>query len=232
MTFPRYIRRLAGMIAGLTCVSGTVSADPVDRYVSFNVHNPSAFVAGFNAFRESGIMDGTTASLWGAMFDGSNPTTHVLVVSYDDYAELQNTDNRVRPSREWSDYLNAIEGTSDVTAIAMGIQRLAVGSDWHEHGAAMVFNMTVRDAASYATEFAKLIDSMDNPGSARLIEIRAGGEGATHLALITAPDFVLLNTYVDELFSSDAYRNFARKVGDIRRINTTSIYRRVASWED
>lgn len=232
MTTSRYMRPLAGMIATFTCFSGMALADPVERYVSFDVHNPRAFVAAFNEFRESGIMEGTTASLWAATFDGSNPATHVLAVSYDDYADLQNTDDRVRSSREWSDYLDAIDGTSDVTALAMGVQRLAVGSGWHEHGAGMVFNMTVRDAGSYAAEFAKLLDSMDNPGSARLVEIRAGGQGATHLALVTAPDFVSLNTYVDELFASDAYKDFAQEVGEIRRINTTSIYRRLGTWAD
>jgi hypothetical protein len=232
MVIFKHFRPLAGIIAALTFVSGTAIADPVERYVALDVHNPRAFVAAFDNFRKSGIMDGTTASLWAATFDGSSPTTHVIAISYDDYAEMQNVDDRVSQSREWSNYLDAIEGTSDVTAISMGVQRLVSGSDWHNHGAGMVFNMTISNAASYATEFAKLLDSMDNPGSTRLIEIRAGGEGATHLAMITAPDFATLNNYVDELFSSDTYREFAAKVGGIRRINTTSIYRRLMSWED
>ena len=225
-------RLLGGVIAAVTCISGTAIADPVERYVSLDVHNPRAFVTALDKFRESGVMDGTTASLWSATFDGSSPTSHVLAISYDDYAEMQKIDERVRPSREWSEYLDAIEGTNDVTAISMGVQRIARGSGWHKHGAGMLFNMTVRNAAIYAAEFTKLVDATDNPGSIRLIEIRAGGEGATHFALITAPDFTTLNNYVDELFSSDAYKAFARNVGEIRRINTTSIYRRVMAWED
>lgn len=223
--------RVAGSVVVLACSIGSVSADPVDRYVSLDVHNPRAFALALNEFRESGIMEGTTASLWAATFDGSNPTSHVLAISYDDYADMQNTDERVRASSEWSDYLDATDGTNDVVAIAMGIQRLAVGSGWHEHGAGMVFNMTVSDPGTYAVEFTRLIESMDNPGSVRLIEMRAGGDGATHLALITAPDFVSLNTYMDELLASNAYRDFARKVSNIRRINGTSIYRRLSTWD-
>ena len=225
----KHFRPLAGVIAALTLMSGTAIADPVERYVALDVSNPRAFVAAFDNFRKSGIMDGTTASLWAATFDGRSPTTHVLAISYDDYAEMQNVDERVRQSREWSNYL---EGTSDVTAISMGVQRMANGSGWHDHGAAMVFNMTVSDAASYAREFSALLDSMDNPGSVRLIEIRAGGEGATHLAMITAPDFATLNNYVDELLANDTYREFVGKIRAIRRMNTTSIYRQLMSWED
>ena len=226
----RGARLLAAALTASIAVFGTAKADSVERYVSLDVHNPSAFVAALDTFRGSGIMDGSTTSLWGAMFDGSSPTSHVLVIGYDDYAELQAMDDKVRPSRPWIDYQNAVEGTSDVVALSMGVQRLARGSNWHNHGAAMVFNMTVRDAAAYGPAFTELVESMENPGSVRLIEMRAGGEGATHLAVITAPDFASLNEYADELFASRAYANFARKVGDIRRINTTSIYRRIKTW--
>jgi hypothetical protein len=232
MAILKLFRPIAGTIAAAVCVSGTAMADPVDRYVGLDVDNPRAFVMALDKFRESGVMDGTTASLWVATFDGTSPSTHVFAISYDDYAEMQRIDERVRPSREWSDYLDAVDGASEVTALSMGVQRLASGSDWHNHGAGIVFNMTVRDSATYAEEFSKLVNSMDNPGSVRLIEIRAGGQGATHFAMITAPDFTTLNNYVDELFSSNAYRDFSREVGDIRRINTTSIYRRVMTWDN
>ena len=223
---------LVGAVAILMCMSGAAVADPVERYVSLDVSNPRAFVAALDSFRESGAMDGTTTSLWAAMFDGSNPTTHVVAISYDDYAEMQSVDERVFTSQEWGEYQDAIEGTNEVMALAMGVQRLAVGSGWHNHGSGMVFNMTVRDPAAYAEAFAELMNAVDNPGSARLIEMRAGGQGATHIAIVTAPDFVALNTYIDELFASEAYRDFVDEVGEIRRINTTSIYRRVMTWDN
>ena len=223
---------IRGILLSLTLLAAAnVSAQGVERYVSVSVSNPAAFVSAFDRFRSSGIMKGSTASLWANAFDGSNPATHVIVIGYDDYEALQDTDDAVRPSREWADYLAAIEGTNEVTALSMGVERLADGRGWHDHDAAMVFVMTVSDAGTYGAAFAELIDSTDNPGSVRLIEMRAGGEGATHLAAITAPDFATLNEYIDELFASDAYADFAAKVGAIRRINTTSIYRRLQTWK-
>ncbi len=223
---------IRGIALALALFAATnVSAQGVERYVSFNVSNPAAFVGAFNRFRTSGVMKGSTASLWAANFDGRNPATHVIVVGYDDYAALQETDDSVRPSREWADYLAAIQGTNELTALSLGVQRLADGRGWHDHDAGMVFAMTVSDARAYAAAFSELIDASDNPGSVRLMEMRAGGEGATHLAVITAPDFTTLNEYIDELFASDAYAEFAAKVGGIRRINTTSIYRRLQTWK-
>lgn len=232
MTTYRRAGGLFGLLALSTGLAGTAGADGVERYVSLEVHNPNAFVMALDDFWGGGSLDGATGSLWAATFDGTSPTSHVLTLSYDDYAEMQAIDDRVRGSREWVDYLNAIEGTNDVTALTMGVERVARGSGWHNHGAAMVFNMTVSDPGAYAAAFTELVDSMDNPGSVRLIEMRAGGMGATHLAIITAADFTSLNTYLDELFGSDEYASFADDVGDIRRINTTSIFRRLQTWGD
>ena len=220
-----------GVLAGALFASANASAQAIERYVSVNVSNPAAFVGAFDRFRNSGVMKGSTASLWANTFDGTNPATHVIVIGYDDYEALQETDDAVRPSREWADYLNAIDGTNELTALSMGVQRYASGDDWHNHGAAMVFSMVVRDAGTYAPAFAELVESTNNPGSVRLTEMRAGREGVTHIAIITAPDFASLNEYMDELFMSDAYAEFVAKVSDIRRIATTSIYRRLQTWD-
>lgn len=209
-----------------------VHAQSVERYVSFDVHNPKALMSALDTFHESKVMEGSTRSLWAAQFDGSSPVSHVLVIGYEDYAELQMMDERVQPSQAWDDYLEASADTSDVMAVSLGVQQLVDGDGWHNHGAAMVFNMTVSDAGRYATAFNRLIGSAENPGSVRLIQMRAGGEGASHIAAITAPDFTTLNTYIDELFASRDYARFIDEVSDIRRINNTAIYRRVRTWDN
>lgn len=214
------------------CFATTAQAQSVERYVSVDVHNPSAFISALDDFRESGAMNGTTTSLWAATFDGSSPVSHVIVIGYDDYEELQTTDRRVQSSQAWDDYQDARAGTSDVLALSMGVQQLASGEGWHNHGAAMVFNMTVSDPGRYATAFNRLIESAENPGSVRLIQMRAGGEGATHIAAITAPDFATLNNYIDELFATREYSRFIDEVRGIRRINGTAIYRRVRTWDN
>ena len=105
--------------------SVNVIAQGVERYVSFDVDNPAAFVSAFDTFRSSDVMTGNTMSLWAATFDGSNPATHVIVVGYEDYEALQETDAAVGPSLAWANFQAALDGTSEVTALSMGVQVLA-----------------------------------------------------------------------------------------------------------
>ena len=94
------------------------------------------------------------------------------------------------------------------------------------------FIMTVSDPAKYAEEFTKLVGSMDNPGSVRLMELRFGGQGATHAALISAANMTALNEYLDKLLGSRAYRHFTAEVADIRTIQNVEMLRRVATFGD
>ncbi len=54
----------------------------------------------------------------------------------------------------------------------MAVERLRDGSGWRKHGALAAFIMTVTDPATYTAAFAELIDSSENPGSVRLMELR------------------------------------------------------------
>jgi hypothetical protein len=52
----------------------------------------------------------------------------------------------------------------------------------------------------------------------------------THAVLIGASDFAAANKYLDKLFASDAYANFNKEVGDLRKIHNVAMYRRVGAW--
>jgi hypothetical protein len=164
------------------------------------------------------------------VFNGSSQSNRTLVIEHDSFEEMAAREQSVGASAEWLSFQHAVEGTSDTTSGRMAVQRIVDGSGWRNHGALVVFSMTVSDPAKYAEAFSELIDSMDNPGSVRLMEMRFGGEGTTHAALISAPDTTIANQYLDELQGSDAYRRFIRKVGDIREINNVSLMRRIKSW--
>jgi hypothetical protein len=152
------------------------------------------------------------------------------VIHHDDYQDLVDRGEQVAGHSDWLAFQHAVDGVSDVTSSILAVERLREGSGWENHGALVVFSMTVRDPATYVAAFQELIRSMDNPGSVRLMEIRFGGQGTTHAALISAAGFVEANEYLDELLSSDAYRRFVGKVGDIRDIRTVSYNRRIKSW--
>lgn len=221
-----------GLTASLVLLAGMALAEPLQTVVSLDVEHPAAFVSALDTMLESDDLAGNKVSLWASVFDGTSPTTHVVVAEYDDYESYERRTARRLDSGDWARFLLAIDDASEVTNSALHIQRIADGSGWRNHDFAAVFIMTVKDPAAYAAAFTDLIDAMDNPGSVRLMEIRAGGMGATHLAIITGDGMAAVNNYLDRLLASDAYRDFAGKVGEIRRINTVSMYRRVRTYGD
>jgi hypothetical protein len=222
--------RFLSTIALALVAIGAAQAQVVERVVGLDISNSRAQLAAMDRLFASDVMSGQKATLWASEFDGSAPNNHTLVVQHDSYEDLQSRGARVFSSAEWMAFQQAADGTSEVTNNLMAVERLRDGSGWANHGALVVFTMTISDPAAYTDAFTDLIDSSQNPGSVRLMELRFGGEGATHAALISATDFVAANKYLDELLSSSAYRSFSRKVGDIRDIKTVSYYRRIKSW--
>jgi hypothetical protein len=209
---------------------GAAQAQPVERVVGIDVSNSRAHVAALDRLFGSDAARGQKATLWVNEFGGSAPNNRTLVIEHEDYADFVARGDSIGGSRDWLDFQHAIDGTSNVTSSRLAVQRMIDGSGWENHGALVAFSMTVSDPTAYAEAFSELIRSSDNPGSVRLMEMRFGGEGTTHTALISAPGFVEMNEYLDELLSSDAYRRFSSKVSDIRKINTVSYLRRIKSW--
>lgn len=207
------------------------NADTVEAIYGLDVSNPAVVVGALNKLFESDAMDGHVASLWATEFNGSNPTTHVIAADFDDYAAYEAMTAKRRGSPDWLSYVLTTGDAISITGSTLAIERVATGGNWQEDGALAAFSMTVSDPARYATEFRKLIAAMDNPGSVRLLEVRAGGDGTTHYAVITAPNMTELNEYLDELLGSSAYRSFVQAVRPIRTISTVNMYRRVMSWD-
>ena len=222
--------RLFSIITVCLGAIGAAQAQVVERVVGLDVSNSRAHIAAMDRLFSSGVMQGQKATLWVAEFDGSSPGNRTLVIEHDDYADFQSRGERVGGSRDWLDFQQAVEGTSKVTSSRLAVQRAIIGSGWENHGALVAFSMSVSDPSTYLAAFNELIRSSENPGSARLMEMRFGGEGVTHVALISAADFTTMNEYLDDLLTSDAYRRFIGKVGDIRKIRTVSYLRRLKSW--
>jgi hypothetical protein len=223
---------LSGLSTVLVSVSGLAAAAPVQAVHGLDVDNSAAFLAAIDTLFESDDIAEHKVSIWAAVFDGSSPTTHVVVEEFDSYAQYDAQTARRLGSNDWPRFGMASDDILKSTGSALHIQRVADGSGWRNHDAAAVFVMTVKDPAAYTAAFSEMIGAVDNPGSVRLMEIRAGGMGATHLAIITGESLASVNQYLDDLLASDAYRSFVGKVGEIRKIRTVSMYRRIRTHGD
>lgn len=224
---------LAGAITVAALIAGnSASAEPIEAVYSFDVQNSVVMLKALDSIMTSPDTKGRKAALWAVEFDGDDPKTHVLVTEFDDYAAYERMSAKRRGSPDWLRYLLATRDAAELTSNLLVIQRYARGGGWRNHGALVAYIMTITDPVAYRAEFAKLFDASENPGSVRLMEVRAGGGGVTHVALISAPGFAALNSYLDRFLSSDAYRSFAQSVRPYRSIQTVTMYRRVKTWED
>lgn len=217
--------------AAIAISSGVAKADPLEAVYGFHVKDPAAFVSAFDTLFQSDAVKGGRVSLWAAEFDGSSAATHVVVVDFDTFEGMDEANARRRSSDAWQAYLRATGGVADLTGSMLLIQRGSWGDGGAQHGAGAAFSMTVQDPARYAAAFDKMVKAYGAKGAMRLMEVRAGGDGVTHIVLVTAPTMAELNVFFDSLFASDAYRTFASEVGGIRKLHTVNMYRRVKSWQ-
>ena len=214
------------------CLLARPAPNPIEAVFNIDVEKPRAYVAALDRLFESEAMQDQKVALWAATFDGSSPATHVVVAEFDSYEQYVSQGSQRTGSAAWSAFVLEANDIASTVSNGLVVQRLVDGDGWRGHGSLAAFIMTVKDPAAYTAAFSELIRSTDNPGSVRLMEMRAGGEGTTHVVLITAPGFVELNEYLDELLASAAYRDFAGKVSGNRTIRTVTMYRRIKTWGD
>ena len=226
------IKKIVGgsLTAILMALSANAYADPVERVVSIDVHNTRAQLAALDQLFASDVMRGQKATLWAPLFPGTSAANRTLVIEYESFADLVESTRRVSESAEWMRFQQAVDGTSDVVSNAMAQQVLVEGSGWSNHGGLVAAIMTVTDPAVYVPAFQEMIDSLDNPGSIRLMQMRYGGGATNMVALFSAPDPAAANQFIDELQASDAFEEFAAKVAGIRTINNVTILRRIKTW--
>ncbi|MEM7502385.1 MAG: hypothetical protein AAF417_10095 [Pseudomonadota bacterium] len=220
------------LVLALFGITAAAQADPVENVIGLEVTNPGGFVGALDGLFESGAMSGYSVSLWENAFDGSNPSTHTIVARFDDYDAHDSLTAQRLQHPGWARFGLAVRDMSTIVTSGFLIERLADGRVEDDHRAGAAFIASVSDPAAYAAALSRLIDSTDNPGSVRLMESRFGGQGATHAVVISADSMAALNEYLDELLTSDTYREFASDVAGLRTLRTVNGYRLIKRWSD
>lgn len=213
-------------------LGSVVHAEPVEAVIGLDVENPGAFVSAMDNLFASGAMDAYQLSLWANVFDGSNPATHTIVARFDSYEDYESLTQQRLKHPGWLRFGLAVSDLSETTSTGLTVELLSEGEVRDDHRSGVAFIMSVSDPGKYAAAFARLSDAVENPGSLRLVQLRYGGMGATHAAVMSAPNSMGMNEYLDELLSSDAYAEFVAEVGDIRTIRTVNNYGLVKRWGD
>ncbi len=229
------MKKLTKIVLGCVSVvlagtAGLVVAGPMESVLGLDVHNPGAFAAALNNYYESDESRDGNVAIWSVTFSGASEISHLAIGNFEGYDDYEKTTSDRNSNPAWRAFVGSLGGVLDVKSRLMAIERYRVGTGWRDHGAMAAYVMTITDPEAYAAAFAEFIEASENPGSVRLMELRFGGQGATHAVLISAAGSAALNEYLDELLSSDAYRVFVGKVGDIRTILNVEMLTRVVTY--
>lgn len=228
----KQLKKFALICVSALCVgaTGVAIAEPLESVIGLDVHNTGAFLSATDNYFETDDARDSKVTLWAVTFGGESDISHLAIADFDSYQEYEDITANQNSSPAWMAFVNSLPGLLDVKSRLMAVQRFRDGSGWQGHGAMAAFVMTISDPDAYTAAFREFVASSDNPGSTRLMELRFGGLGATHVVLISAPGSAALNEYLDELLSSDEYRVFAGKVNGIRTINNVEMLTRVRSY--
>lgn len=221
---------LATVATGVAFWGSVAKAGPIEAVYGLQVSDAGALVGALDTLFQADSMKGNQATLWAAVFAGTRPATHVVTATFDSWQAMDEANGRRLNSDAWRQYMKTANGISERTASLLLSQVGSWGEGGSQHSAGAAFNMTVSDPARYTAALEKMVKSYGTKGMMRLMAVRAGGEGVTHIVLVTAPTMAELNAYLDGLFASDAYRTFAGEVGDTRKLHTVNMYQRVKTW--
>ncbi len=190
--------------------------------------NASNAKAALDALFEDDAMKGANATLY-ALDVGDADSPHLIVEDFDSYADRVDSVEKRTASHGWSKYLL---GTQDAeyhgSSLIMVVDDHGKARHTAEYLAAYLIHTT--DAAAYRVAVRELNDAIGNPGVLRLVAMRSGRTSVTHAVLIGGKDFAAVNTYIDKMLASDAYKAFVAKVGDTRKVVGLDMYRRIGSW--
>jgi hypothetical protein len=199
----------------------------------FEVHpdHEASVVNSFNQFfsSETGKML-PSASLSVSMFANSETKfTHRMAFWSDDAKELGKLySNEMRGATDAQLMFSQTSKHLKPTASYLGKALIWAPNTFNY---STVYVLGVSDPATYAAAFSEMRDAMMTASGGKLgldlHVINSGNEpGATHAVVASAASFEDLLTITDMVFSSDAFKTFARKVKDIRTIlNRFTLYR-------
>ena len=203
-------------------------------YLGCQVEDTGEFVQAVSDFYDA--MAGgprPTITLLDNTWNGPGDQTHTIVTEHDSYASLEAWDRRIGDT---SAAMLVIERAGDNVSCpndGLLIERGAWGDSSAEWNYSAVYPLIVTDAAAYADAFGELAESDTGqaaPGAMTLYQRRAGGANATHIVVVTAPSLASLNDYIETLFGSEDYEDFADDVEDIRTLLPPDQSRRIGTW--
>ena len=195
----------------------------------FNVTNPAGFVAAIEAFDSSSCAakwreeSGANVGLYSRMGGGHS---HIILVAYENYEMMQLGQNIFASCAASSEMNVAFDKTSVSEDYYNYVTELVLeAGDWRLNTVFSNIEVKVKTGsqASYLEAYKQLTDSTaDSFGSYGINRVVYGNKYVSHMLYNGSNSIKELNDALDEVYASNEFKTFNRKVGNIRKtVNST-----------
>ena len=203
----------------------------------FNVINPAGFVAAIEAFDSSSCAakwrdeSGANVGLYSRTGGGHS---HVILVAYEDYDKMQLGQNIFASCAASSEMNVAFDKTSVSEDYYNYVTELVLeAGDWRLNTVFSNIEVKVKTGsqASYLEAYRELTDSTaDLFGSYGINRVVYGNKYVSHMLYNGSNSIQELNDALDEVYASNEFKSFNRKVGNIRNLVNSTLAQLVKAY--
>ena len=207
----------------------------VEQVLSYVVTDEATMVDSLDTWFASKDSDfGQYAFLVSTIANGSDPTTHYLVLIYPDYTSYQAALDGVIKSGEFSKLESRISKIATLNSESLYTQVLSNGKP--EKAGDFIYTMNVNVTGSgleYAAACKELMNSEIGKKAPGIFKVNAGlsGTDSSHLGILSAPSFAALNEYRDSYTGNKDWANFLSKAEKISTLTGSGFLRVVKVWK-
>ncbi len=203
----------------------------------FNVTNPEGFVTAIEAFDSSSCAEkwrnesGANVGLYSRMGGGHS---HIILVAYDDYEKMQIGQTIFASCSASSEMNVAFDRTSVSEDYYNYITELVLeAGDWRLNRVFSNIEVKVKTGsqAAYLEAYKQLTESTaDSFGSYGINRVVYGNKYVSHMLYNGSNSIQELNDALDEVYASNEFKSFNRKVGNIRKLINSSLAQLVKAY--
>ena len=205
---------------------------------SLNVSDPASYAKSLDNLMKSewGTSFPASVSLHQYVFNGYDDATHAVVLDYENAADLgkgvESFSDPVFQAHlsESSSMLEDVEQSLNMKLISGGTP----GEDW-ENGVYTTYRMQVKNPSSYAKEYSKFLEQLDEAGNLNgsygLRQNVAGDVNYySHYAFTSAGSMAEAMEAAETLYSSKEFAEFSEKVAGNRELISISILSNIVTY--
>ena len=203
----------------------------------FNVTNPEGFVSAIEAFDSSSCAakwrneSGANVGLYSRIGGGHS---HIILVAYENYDMMQLGQNIFASCSASSEMNVAFAKTSVSEDYYNYVTELVLeAGDWRLNTVFSNIEVKVKTGsqASYLEAYKQLTDSTaDSFGSYGINRVVYGNKYVSHMLYNGANSIQDLNDSLDEVYASNEFKTFNRKVGNIRKLVNSTLAQLVKAY--